>query len=114
MAEGKHYEIVITRSAILRYQDEILPYLQTNFSSQRVFEIDCKLIGQVYSLESNPNRGSIEKYLKKDSGVFRYILFRETRLFELKIVFLINDQSNEVIVTDFFPTKMNPNKIKSE
>lgn len=113
MADGERYEIVITRSAILRYQDEILPYLQRNFTPQRVFEIDSSLMGQVFSLESNPNRGSVEKYLRKDSRVFRYILFRETKLFELKIVFFIQDQSNKVFVTDFFPTKMNPTRIKS-
>lgn len=113
MADGERYEIVITRSAILRYQDEILPYLQRNFTPQRVFEIDSNLIGHVFSLESNPNRGSIENFLRKDSRIFRFILFRETRLFELKIVFFIHDQSNKVFVTDFFPTKMNPTRIKS-
>lgn len=70
-------------------------------------------MNHVLSLEFNPGRGTIETYFKKDSRVFRFILFRETRLFELKIIFTIQYQSNKVFVTDFFPTKMNPSRIKT-
>lgn len=113
MDQGEFFEIVITRPAILRYQDEILTYLHRNYSLERVSEIDEEIIDQVYSLQSNPHRGSIENFLKKGSKIYRYILFRETRYFELKIVYFIDDQVDQVFVTDFFPTKMNPTRIKS-
>jgi len=39
---------------------------------------------------------------------FRYILHRETRFFELKIIYFVDEASLTVYITDFFPTTMHP------
>jgi hypothetical protein len=113
MDQGKFFEIIITRPAILRYQDEVLTYLQRNYSAERASKIDEEIMDQVVSLQSNPHRGGIENFLKQGPKIYRYILFKGTRHFELKIVYFVNDQFDQVFVTDFFPTKMHPDRIKS-
>jgi len=42
---------------------------------------------------------------------FRFILFKETKHFELKIIYFIDEEGRAVYVTDFFPTKLNPQRI---
>jgi len=42
---------------------------------------------------------------------FRFILFRETKHFELKIIYFIEENKEVVYVTDFFPTKMHPRRM---
>ena len=45
---------------------------------------------------------------KKD---FKFILHKETKSFEVKIIYYIDEKNGIVNVTDFFPTKMSPYKI---
>ena len=113
MVEGKRYEIILTRSGILRYQNEVYPYLNSNFSQQRVFEIDFEIFEKVESLQYQPHRSSREKTFVNDSKKVRFLLYRATRNFELKILFFIDESSQKVTVIDFFPTRMNPPKMKS-
>jgi uncharacterized membrane protein (UPF0127 family) len=42
---------------------------------------------------------------------FRYILFKETKHFELKIIYFVDENEEVVYITDFFPTKMHPQRI---
>ena len=42
---------------------------------------------------------------------FRFILHKETKHFEVKIIYYVSEGENTVSITDFFPTKMNPQKI---
>lgn len=113
MFQGERYEIVLTRSSILRFQDEIYPYLNSNFSPRRVFEIDTEIFEKVDSLHHQPHRCSREQMLIDDTKAVRFLLYRASSQFELKIMFFIDEVSNRVFVTDFFPTKMNPAKIRS-
>ncbi len=112
MAEEKIYEVEIAIPAQNRYQNEILVYLLENFSFKRASEIDNKIAETVQSLSTFPNRGQIEEYLKGYPHTFRYILYKETRNFVIKIVYHVNEQHQKVLVTDLFPVLMHPAKVK--
>lgn len=111
MGEGKSYNIVITRVAMLRYQERVLPYIFDNFIFNRALEIDKKIIEKASTLEFQPSRGSLEKYLSSLNQEFRFILFKENKNFELKIIYFIQENESTVFITDFFPTKMHPQKM---
>lgn len=68
------------------------------------------LFAAVQTLTKHPRRGRQEDLLAEVPGDFRFILFRETKSLEIKIIYLI-DEEKTVFVTDFFPTRMNPSKV---
>ncbi len=111
MGGGEIYKIVTTRPAMVRYQERVLPYLYDNFSFDRATEIHENIIKTAGTLSSKPARGSREKYLFSYKEDFRFILFKETRNFELKIIYYIKEEKSTVYITDFFPTKMNPQRL---
>lgn len=96
---------------MIRYQQRVLAYLYDNFSFDRAKEIDESILNTTRTLSQNPNRGSNEKYLRHAEETFRFILFKETKHFELKIIYFVDENKKQVFVTDFFPTKMSPDKI---
>ena len=89
MVQGERFEIVLTRSSILRYQDEIYPYLNSNFSSRRVFEIDAQIFERVDSLQNQPHRGSREPMLIENPKVLRFLLYRLVINLNLRSCFLL-------------------------
>ena len=111
MAEEKTYKIVIASPAKSRYHQSILPYVYENFSFERAREVDENILRSVETLDKQPNRGRREKYLEEAKGDFRFILHRETKQFEIKIIYYIDEDTRSVYITDLFPTKMNPQKI---
>lgn len=111
MGEGKVYQVIIARPAKIQYHQRVLPYLYENFSFERATEIDEKIIDFAATLDKNPGRGRREGYLENLEEGFRFLLFKETRHFELKIIYYIDEPKGAVYVTDFFPTKMNPQRI---
>lgn len=111
MDEEKSYKVVITRVAMLRYQERILPYIFDNFTFNRALEIDKKIIEKASTLKYQPSRGSREKYLSSLKEEFRFILFKENKNFELKVIYFIDQTESTVYLTDFFPTKMHPQKM---
>jgi hypothetical protein len=113
MVQGERFEIVLTRSSILRYQDDVYPYLNSNFSPRRVFEIDVEIFESVESLQYQPHRCSREPMFIESSKALRFLLYRASDRFELKILFFIDELPKKVFVVDFFPTRMNPTRMKS-
>lgn len=112
MAEGtKGFEVVITEPAEVRYFDQVLEYLERNFSEERVDQVNDHLFVEVVSLKSQPFRGTKEPNLDTAGHDFRFILFRETRILEIKIVYWVDTEAYKVFVIDFFPTRMNPSKM---
>ena len=111
MAEEKIYKIVIASPAKSRYQESVLPYIYENFSFERAIEVDENILKFAATLDKKPSRGKIEKYLEEAKEEFRFILHKETKHFEIKIIYYINEIYETVYITDFFPTKMNPQKI---
>ncbi|MEQ9102559.1 MAG: type II toxin-antitoxin system RelE/ParE family toxin [Imperialibacter sp.] len=111
MGEGKLYKIVIARPATIRYQEHVLSYLYDNFTFERASRIDENIIKTASTLSSKPARGRREKYLLGAEEDFRFILYKETRYFEIKIIYYIKEKESTVYVTDFFPTRMDPQRI---
>ncbi len=65
------------------------------------------------SLSSNPYSGTKEKYLNDPDHDFRFLLHKESRNFEIKIIYIAADESQTIFVTDFFPTLMHPDNMVS-
>lgn len=112
MVEKIVYEVIITKPAMFRLQKEVLEYIGKNFSFTRGIEIEAELLKTVKSLGNNPQRAPIESSINFRSKKIRYLLFKETAILELKIHFFIVEDSKQVYITDFFPTRMNPSKMK--
>ena len=89
-----------------------MEYLITHFSTERVLEIDKAISKTASSLSKSPSRGTREKELSHRNEGFRFILHRKSRSFEIKIIFYIKEEGKTVFVTDFFPTRMHPEKMK--
>ncbi len=104
MGQRKIYQVEIAQTAAKRYYLEVSAYLCEYFSEERVYEINDNVMDTVRSLSAFPQRGTIEQAIDDPIRTLRYILHRETRNFELKIIYYINDEVDKVIVTDFFPT----------
>lgn len=113
MVEKTSYEIIVTKPARDRFQNEILSYISKSFSYPRALEIENNLKKLLLTLQVDPQRGSVEKLIRIRDPIFRFILLKETNFFELKIIYFIEESQNIVRVTDFFPTKMNPLKMQS-
>jgi hypothetical protein len=113
MAEKNCYEIIVTKPARDRFQNEILSYISKSFSDRRALEVENNLNKLLLTLQVDPQRGSIEKLIRIGDQIFRFILLKETKFFEIKIIYFIEESQNIVQVTDFFPTKMSPLKMQS-
>ena len=111
MVEEKIYKIVIARPAKNRYHESVLPYIYENFSFERAIEVDENILRTTGTLDKKPDRGRKEKYLEEAKEDFKFILYKETKHFEIKIIYYINEDEDTVYITDFFPTKMNPQRI---
>lgn len=111
MVEEENYRIVVTSPAQTRYQKTILTYLIKHFSLERAYEIDNAITNKLDLLKLNPGRGALEKYLMGLEKEFRFILHKETRNFEIKIIYFVQEENKTVFVTDFFPSMMNPKKM---
>ncbi|MBE7441379.1 MAG: hypothetical protein KF732_01005 [Flavobacteriales bacterium] len=112
MAKQQSFEIEITYPAEKRYQEEILAYLVDNFSIKRALEIDANIIELISTLSLMPEKGTLEPNLKVYPQQFRFILYKETRNFEIKIIYFVNKSIGKIYITDFFPVLMQPNKLK--
>lgn len=54
MAEKEVYEVIVTNPAMYRFQDQILGYLEKNFSILRLIEIESNLVSIVRSFQIIP------------------------------------------------------------
>jgi len=111
MDTGAPCKVIVAPSADHRYVNSILTYLNRNFSFNRLIEIDEAIGLAVNSLTQRPHRGSKELLLQRDCREYRYILHRETRHFELKILYYIEERTSTVFVVDYFPTLMHPERM---
>lgn len=114
MGKEKVYKVNVAIPAKKRYQNRVLPYLFDNFSLERATEIDQRILDAVATLSTLPGRGSKERYLVEINQNFKYILHKETKHFEIKIIYFVDEKNAVVNVIDFFPTRMNPIKIKGK
>jgi len=114
MAKEKIYKIVIAQPAKNRFHESVLPYIYENFIFERAIEVAENILRTAETLDNKPGRGRNEKYLEEAKQEFKFILHKETRHFELKIIYYINEDEETVYITDFFPTKMDPQRISKK
>jgi plasmid stabilization system protein ParE len=111
LVEGTTYKVVITTSAKNRFQREIISYLLLHFSLNKVIQIETNIQNEIILIAKNPKRGTKERTLNNLLKPFRYILIKESRNVELKIIYMTYEDEQTVIITDFFPTKMSPDRM---
>lgn len=112
MAKRTSYEVIITKPAARRYQEEILNYILQHFSLDRVLEINELINKLLESLEKMPERGAQEPQLEHKNEDYRFILFKQSRNLELKVVYFTDERKGIVYVTDFFPVLMKHSSIR--
>lgn len=112
MAKKNRYEVIVTKPARDRFQNEMLSYISKSFSNHRALEVENNLKKLLLTLQIDPQRGSIEKLILIRDQVFRFVLYMETKFFEIKIIYFIEESEHKVLVIDFFATKMNPLKMR--
>ena len=109
--EKKEYKVIVTRIAEDRFY-QILDYLYENYSEERAEQIADELRLFPFKLSKTPNRGTFEKTLLQKSQKFKYILYKRANYAEIKVIYFIDEENRKVYITDFFPTEMNPIKLK--
>ncbi|MCF6352077.1 MAG: hypothetical protein L3J06_03610, partial [Cyclobacteriaceae bacterium] len=82
---------------------------RSGLSFKRAIEVDENILRSTETLDKQPSRG----YLEEAKEGFRFILHKETKHFEIKIIYYIDEIDDTVFITDFFPTKMDPQKIST-
>ena len=111
MVEGKRYEVILTKPAQINYQKCILKFIDQRFILKRQIEIQKALAVTLNSLNFMPMRGSNQFSISNSLRKYKFLLFKETRHFQIKIIYYVDEKKQTVYVTDFFPTMMNPKRI---
>ncbi|MEQ8909199.1 MAG: hypothetical protein RIC95_08400 [Vicingaceae bacterium] len=109
MDKGAIFEVEITKNAQKRLHTIFERYLIKHFSEVRAYEVFDGILETVKQLKTFPKRGQFEGISDKD---VRYIIHSESRMFQLKILYIVNEDNREVVVLDFFPTNMNPDLLQ--
>jgi hypothetical protein len=108
MDEGKRLDLILTDSSMLRFKQEIFPYLEMHFHQNRVVEIIEELFEKVNSLRIMPTRGAIDRALVYEGREVRFLIFKSGNQFEIKILYLIDQLKTTGSVIDFFSNKNEP------
>lgn len=106
--EVNGFQVSVTQKALERYEKQVIPYLKKHFSPQRADEIDTRISNHIRSLGIMPHRGQAEPHLSKEKEKPRFLLYKETPNFTLKIIYCVYEQQQTVVVTDFFPVRKHP------
>ena len=72
---------------------------------EKAFDIRLEILSKAHLLISNPTLGQREEYLRKLKSGHRRLVVKN-----YKIIYLIGDQ--EIIITDVFDTRQDPEKMK--
>jgi mRNA-degrading endonuclease RelE of RelBE toxin-antitoxin system len=104
------FEVIITKPAEINFYS-VLEYFYEHYSFERAEEISDELRDKVKELHFSPEKGSIELSLKERNNKYRFILFRRTKIKDIKIIYFVDISSKKVFVTDFFPCEMDYQKI---
>ena len=113
MAERKRYQVKISTLAYNRLEQEVLTYLITHFSLERAYIIYDQIMDAAMSLNEMPYRGRREDLATGFKRDYKFIIYKETRNLEIKIIYFINEEALLVNITDFFPVLKAPQKITS-
>ena len=111
MEAESEYLVKITPEAE-HYYLEILYYLYHTHDSTSANKKSSELLELAMSLCENPNRGTDEETLKYLGKKHKRLVYQITTRNTIKIIYYVEESNKTVYITDFFPTVMNPNKMK--
>jgi len=103
------YLVEITSKAE-QYYWNLLGHLYETHSIQSANKKSDDIIKMAMSLTNNPQRGRLEEGLARYNKTFRALIYHVTKRNTVKIIYFIDEAKKTVYITDFFPTRQNPNK----
>ena len=109
MEEQKGYIVKITSKAEQYYWD-LLAHLYETHSIESANKKSDDILKLAMSLKDNPERGCLEEDLAHYEKGFRALIYHVTKRNTIKIIYFIDEAKKTVYVTDFFPTRQDPNK----
>ncbi len=115
MEKGKkelNYQIEFTHSANRAFYD-VVEYLYDHYTVDRAEEIANSLYKKAISLQTLFYRGTHEPRLSHRSKGYRYLLFERSKRKFIKIIYYVDQKSEKIYITDFFPTEMDDTKIEA-
>ncbi len=86
--------------------DIIFQYLVIESSRKVANSYVLDLLKTTQNLSEFPNSGKLEPQLLDESKKYKYIINKH-----IKIIYYINNQTNEIRIVDLFDTRQNPEKI---
>ena len=111
MEETEDYEVNITSSGKLFYPEVI-----DQFYTYNSLESASRKADQLYAMAMKPanfpERGQLEETLRSAPKDYRYILYQASPGQVIKIIYFIDKPNRVVYVTDFFPTRMENERIR--
>ena len=111
MEETEDYEVNITSSGKLFYL-EVIDQFYTYNSLESASRKADQLYAMAMKLASFPERGQLEETLRSSPKDYRYILYQASPGQVIKIIYFIDKPNRVVYVTDFFPTRMENERIR--
>lgn len=109
MEEQTSYIVEITSNAE-QYYWNLLSHLYESHSVGSANKKSDDIINLAMSLKNNPERGRLEEDLARYDKEFRALIYHVTKRNTVKIIYFIDEAKRTVYVTDFFPTRQDPNK----
>lgn len=109
MEEQTSYLVEITSKAE-QYYWNLLAHLYETHSVGSANKKSDDIIKLAMSLKDNPERGGLEEDLAHYDKEFRALIYHVTKRNTVKIIYFIDEAIRTVYVTDFFPTRQDPNK----
>ena len=110
MEETEDYEVDITSIGKLFYLDVIDQFYTYNSLESASRKAD-ELYAMALKLANFPERGQLEEALLSSPKDYRYILYQASPGQIIKIIYFIDKPNRMVYVTDFFPTRMDNERI---
>jgi len=111
LEKSSSYLVEITPEAE-QYYLELLSYLYQTHSSKSANKKSEYILDLAMSLDENPNRGSREEDLEYLGKEHQFLIYPITKRKTVKVIYFVEEDIKTVYVTDFFPTEMNPSKLK--
>ena len=109
MEEQTSYLVKITSKAEQHYWI-LLSHLYETHSIESANKKSDDIIKIAMSLKVNPQIGGLEEDLARYNKEFRALIYHVTKRNTVKIIYFIDEATKTVYVTDFFPTRQNPDK----
>lgn len=100
------YQVVWTAFAKEQLK-QIYFYYEKKASLTIAQKITNELVASTILLQKTPRVGQREELLLERKEEIRYLISKHN-----KIIYLVNDNSKQVVVLDVFDTRQNPDKIK--